>query len=74
MRASVVGSYDHTVKLFDQRSPDSVLTVDHGCPVECVLMYPGGGLFLSAGESTNTCLLLSDNFQSLSILPFFLSY
>ncbi|XP_013414421.1 U3 small nucleolar RNA-associated protein 15 homolog [Lingula anatina] len=45
----VSGSYDHTVKLYDTRTDTSVLTVDHGQPVESVLMYPGGGLFISAG-------------------------
>ncbi|XP_033120672.1 U3 small nucleolar RNA-associated protein 15 homolog [Anneissia japonica] len=45
----VSGSYDHTVKLFDLRSKSSILSVDHGQPVESVLMFPGGGIFLSAG-------------------------
>ncbi|KAJ8304128.1 hypothetical protein KUTeg_017711 [Tegillarca granosa] len=44
-----VSSYDHTVKMFDSRIPESVLTVDHGHPVESVLMFPSGGIFLSAG-------------------------
>lgn len=45
----LTGSYDHTVKLFDLRSRESVLTVHHGSPVESILMFPGGGIFLSAG-------------------------
>ena len=44
-----VGSYDHTVKMFDTRLPNSVFSVDHGHPVESVLMFPNGGIFLSAG-------------------------
>ncbi|KAK3606043.1 hypothetical protein CHS0354_025093 [Potamilus streckersoni] len=45
----LTGSYDHTVKLFDTRISESVMTVDHGHPVESVLMFPSGGIFLSAG-------------------------
>ncbi|XP_071953243.1 U3 small nucleolar RNA-associated protein 15 homolog [Antedon mediterranea] len=45
----VTGSYDHTVKLFDLRTKASILSVDHGQPVESVLMFPGGGVFISAG-------------------------
>ncbi|KOB65094.1 U3 small nucleolar RNA-associated protein 15-like protein [Operophtera brumata] len=43
------GSYDHTVKLFDSRTSDSVLTVNHGSPVEATLFLPSGGIFISAG-------------------------
>lgn len=49
------GSYDHSVKLFDSRMPSSVLTVSHGSPVESVLMFPSGGIFLSAG-GTDICV------------------
>ncbi|XP_022110346.1 U3 small nucleolar RNA-associated protein 15 homolog [Acanthaster planci] len=45
----LTGSYDHKVKLFDLRTQASVLTLDHGHPVESVLMFPGGGMFLSSG-------------------------
>ncbi|XP_064618659.1 U3 small nucleolar RNA-associated protein 15 homolog [Lineus longissimus] len=45
----VTGGYDHMVKLWDTRTAASVLTVNHGQPVESVLMFPGGGIFLSAG-------------------------
>ncbi|XP_033634778.1 U3 small nucleolar RNA-associated protein 15 homolog [Asterias rubens] len=45
----LTGSYDHKVKLFDLRSKASVMTLDHGHPVESVLMFPGGGMFLSSG-------------------------
>ncbi|NXT49617.1 UTP15 protein, partial [Pluvianellus socialis] len=44
-----VGSYDHTVKLFDARMKSSVMTIDHGQPVESVLLFPSGGLLVSAG-------------------------
>lgn len=43
------GSYDHTVKLWDTRVGKSVFSVDHEAPVEAVLMFPGGGTFISAG-------------------------
>ena len=32
------------------RTKKSVLTVEHGHPVESVLMFPAGGIFLSAGK------------------------
>jgi len=44
-----VGSYDHTVRLFDTRCNSSVLRIDHGSPVESVVMFPGGGIVASAG-------------------------
>ena len=57
--ASVVwatGGYDHTVKLWDARtsgagagSDGSVLSVDHGAPVEAVAVFPSGGILVSAG-------------------------
>ncbi|KAJ0175097.1 hypothetical protein K1T71_009238 [Dendrolimus kikuchii] len=43
------GSYDQTLKLYDCRSNDTVLTVNHGSPVESVLFLPSGGIFISAG-------------------------
>ncbi|XP_069483597.1 U3 small nucleolar RNA-associated protein 15 homolog [Ambystoma mexicanum] len=45
----VTGSYDHTVKVFDARAEKSVMTMEHGQPVESVLLYPSGGLLVSAG-------------------------
>lgn len=47
---SVAGSYDHTVKVFDMRSGSSVMTMQHGHPVECVLLYPSEALLVSTGE------------------------
>ncbi|KAL4228220.1 snoRNA-binding rRNA-processing protein [Mactra antiquata] len=46
------GSYDHTVRLYDTRIGESVLNVNHGAPVESLLMFPSGGIFISAGGST----------------------
>nr|CAB3267575.1 U3 small nucleolar RNA-associated protein 15 homolog [Phallusia mammillata] len=48
----VTGSYDHTVKMFDTRSDECSLSVNHGCPVESVLMFPSGSVLLSAGGSS----------------------
>nr|SVE92384.1 EOG090X05X9 [Megafenestra aurita] len=44
------GSFDHTVKLYDARiATGSTISVDHGAPVESVLMYPGNSIFVSVG-------------------------
>ncbi|KAL7753921.1 U3 small nucleolar RNA-associated protein 15 [Sorochytrium milnesiophthora] len=45
----LTGSYDHVVKLWDIRTNASVMTIDHGAPVESVLVFPGSSAFLSAG-------------------------
>jgi U3 small nucleolar RNA-associated protein 15 len=46
------GSYDQTVKMWDLRSNSCVMSMNHGAPVEDVLMYPGGGAIVSAGGNT----------------------
>ncbi|CAO1420781.1 unnamed protein product [Diamesa hyperborea] len=43
------GGYDQVVKMYDTRSNQCVLTVKHGSPVESLLLYPSGGIFVSAG-------------------------
>nr|XP_033785155.1 U3 small nucleolar RNA-associated protein 15 homolog isoform X1 [Geotrypetes seraphini] len=45
----VTGSYDHTVKVFDARTERSVMSMEHGQPVESVLFYPSEALLVSAG-------------------------
>lgn len=45
----VTGSYDHTVRLWDTRDVESCVTLEHGAPVESLLIFPSGGLLLSAG-------------------------
>lgn len=45
----VTGSYDRTVKAWDTRSRECVLTMDHGDPIEAILALPTGGLVFSAG-------------------------
>lgn len=44
------GSYDRSVRMYDTRTNEQVLCVDHGAPVESILFLPSGGIFLSAGE------------------------
>ena len=56
--------------MFDTRSPQGILSVDHGAPVESVLMFPGGGIFISAGKT----LLLSKKFLFLSFNPELIFY
>lgn len=46
----MTGAYDHTVKLFDVRVGGSVMTMQHGHPVECVLLYPSEALLVSTGN------------------------
>ena len=44
------GSYDHTVRLWDVRSQgESVMTVNHGQPVQATIIMPGGGVMVTAG-------------------------
>lgn len=45
----LTGGYDHVVKMYDTRLKQSVMSIDHGCPVESVIIFPSGGLFFSAG-------------------------
>lgn len=45
----VTGSYDHTVKMFDTRTEKSIMTMEHGHPVESVNLFPSGGLLVTAG-------------------------
>eukprot|EP01029_Cantina_marsupialis_P015237 TRINITY_DN3333_c0_g2_i1.p1 TRINITY_DN3333_c0_g2~~TRINITY_DN3333_c0_g2_i1.p1 ORF type:complete len:529 (-),score=145.37 TRINITY_DN3333_c0_g2_i1:1129-2715(-) len=49
----VTGSYDHSCKIWDPRCGNECLyTLQHGSPVESVLMLPGGGAVASAGGNT----------------------
>ena len=60
------GSYDHTLKLFDARVDKSVMNMDHGQPVESLLLYPSEGLLVSAGTKCALICLLSALLPSLS--------
>lgn len=44
----VSGSYDHTVKMWDVRSRDCMLTLKHDHPVEAIVALPQGGIVLAA--------------------------
>ena len=46
----VAGSYDHCLKVWDKRRQGSVLSMDHGHPVECLQIFPTGGICISAGK------------------------
>ncbi|KAJ9543109.1 hypothetical protein OSB04_022816 [Centaurea solstitialis] len=50
----VTGSYDHLVRVWDVRvsSDASMLSIDHGAPVEDVIYLPSGGLIATAGGNT----------------------
>jgi len=45
----VSGGYDHTVRVWDTRSATCTMTMEHGAPVESVLVFPSGGLVVSSG-------------------------
>eukprot|EP00795_Rhopilema_esculentum_P006449 gene6449-11894_t len=45
----ITGAYDHTVKLWDLRAGESTFSVNHGDPVESVLLYPNCGMCISSG-------------------------
>jgi len=49
----VSGGYDHQVFVWDKRRGGEAptLSMDHGAPVEVVMILPGGGLMASAGGS-----------------------
>lgn len=45
----LAGGYDNIVKVYDTRADKTVLSVNHGSPIESLLYLPSGGVFLSAG-------------------------
>jgi len=48
----VSGGYDHKVFVWDRRDGgEPSLRMDHGCPVESLLILPGGSLIVTAGGS-----------------------
>lgn len=46
------GSYDVTVRLYDAQLEKCILSMDHGSPVEAVLLLGGGSMAASAGGNT----------------------
>ncbi|XP_037079666.1 U3 small nucleolar RNA-associated protein 15 homolog [Pollicipes pollicipes] len=45
----VSGGYDHAVRVWDARAAACTAVMEHGAPVEAVLVFPSGGLVVSAG-------------------------
>ena len=43
------GSYDHTIRLWDTRADSAPIVLDHGAPVESLLVFPSGAACISAG-------------------------
>ena len=50
------GSYDHTVRVYDARLEKCVMSMEHGQPVESVLLYPSDGLLVSIGVCVCVCV------------------
>lgn len=46
----VTGSYDHTAKIWDIRNNSVVCSVNHGHPVESILVYPSATMMLTSGS------------------------
>ncbi|KAI9251965.1 WD40-repeat-containing domain protein [Sporodiniella umbellata] len=68
----ISGAYDQTVKLWDMRQQESAMTMNHGAPVESLLMYPNGAAVISSGGPTvkvwdllsgGRCIHTLSNFQ-----------
>lgn len=55
----LTGCYDHTARLSDTRTNSTVQSVDHGAPIEDVLVYPSGSLFITAGKRLDVHELVS---------------
>lgn len=48
----VSGGYDKKINMYDTRTNEKVLSLDHGSPVESVIFLPSGGIFISAGGTS----------------------
>uniref|UniRef100_A0AAG5CUH9 U3 small nucleolar RNA-associated protein 15 homolog n=1 Tax=Anopheles atroparvus TaxID=41427 RepID=A0AAG5CUH9_ANOAO len=48
----VSGGYDRTIRMYDTRAKECVMTVNHGSPVESLVFLPSGGIFISAGGTS----------------------
>ncbi|XP_053658729.1 U3 small nucleolar RNA-associated protein 15 homolog [Anopheles marshallii] len=46
------GGYDRKIRMYDTRIKDTVMTVEHGQPVESLVFLPSGGIFISAGGTS----------------------
>eukprot|EP01094_Clydonella_sp_ATCC50884_P023045 TRINITY_DN5422_c0_g1_i1.p1 TRINITY_DN5422_c0_g1~~TRINITY_DN5422_c0_g1_i1.p1 ORF type:complete len:553 (-),score=173.97 TRINITY_DN5422_c0_g1_i1:11-1669(-) len=45
------GGYDHTIFGWDVRSPDPIISIDHGAPVESLVVFPTGTAIAAGGGS-----------------------
>ena len=53
------GGYDHKVAVWDVRDPEKPsMAMEHGAPVEAVLVLPGGGLVASVGGEVNSTIII----------------
>uniref|UniRef100_A0A914XAE3 U3 small nucleolar RNA-associated protein 15 homolog n=1 Tax=Plectus sambesii TaxID=2011161 RepID=A0A914XAE3_9BILA len=64
----VSGSYDHMAKLWDCRTHEAVATVDHGWPVEAVLLFPNDSLLATAGGTVVKIWDLTAGGKQLAVL------
>lgn len=48
----VSGGYDKKINMYDTRTKEKVLSLDHGSPVESLIFLPSGGIFISAGGTS----------------------
>ncbi|KAK9812594.1 hypothetical protein WJX72_000068 [[Myrmecia] bisecta] len=46
------GGYDHICKLWDVRSSECTMNLDHGSPIEDVAFFPSGSLIATAGGNS----------------------
>ena len=46
------GSYDHTIKLWDLRNKENIITFNHNLPVEDLVIFPTGSIVISAGGNS----------------------
>uniref|UniRef100_A0AAF5RX61 U3 small nucleolar RNA-associated protein 15 homolog n=1 Tax=Wuchereria bancrofti TaxID=6293 RepID=A0AAF5RX61_WUCBA len=45
----VSGSYDHTAKVWNAEAEEALISVDHGAPIEQILLLPGDSFIVTAG-------------------------
>jgi U3 small nucleolar RNA-associated protein 15 len=48
----LTGSYDHYAKMIDTRTQKVVISVDHGEPIENVLLFPSSNIIVSCGGNS----------------------
>jgi len=46
-----MGGYDHMAKIFDIRTKNSVMTLDHSFPIDSCVFLPSGSMLLTAGST-----------------------